>query len=235
MKSCDFKEPLSANSKSSGSDDVKPLSHRKARNQKSNSKTSEVSLPDDSATQNGEKVAEPEEPEEKYDVTNIKTEEKYDVTNIKTEEKYDVTNIKTEEKYDVTNIKTEEKYDVTNIKTEDKYDVTDMNTDDVIKVEPEAEPMNVEESTANTSKQNILEEAVKIIFDEPAATQDLIVPTGIFSRMTSQAMLAASHPPEYKYGGFEPMEQSVSLLTLLSREKTETIGEAQELDVTVKG
>jgi hypothetical protein len=224
MKSCDFKEPLSANSKSSGSDDVKPLSHRKARNQKSNSKTSEVSLPDDSATQNGEKVAEPEEPEEKYDVTNIKAEEKYDVTNIKTEEKYDVTNIKTEEKYDVTNIK-----------TEDKYDVTDMNTDDVIKVEPESEPMKVEESTANTSKQNILEEAVKIIFDEPAATQDLIVPTGIFSRMTSQAMLAASHLPEYKYVGYEPMEQSVSLLSVLSGEKTETIGEAQELDVTVKG
>jgi hypothetical protein len=213
MKSCDFKEPLSANSKSSGSDDVKPLSHRKARNQKSNSKSSEVSLPDDSAAQNGEKVAEPEEAEEKYDVTNIKTEEKYDVTNIKTEEKYDVTNIK----------------------TEDKYDVTDMNTDDVIKVEPESEPMKVEESTANTSKQNILEEAVKIIFDEPAATQDLIVPTGIFSRMTSQAMLAASHLPEYKYVGYEPMEQSVSLLSVLSGEKTETIGEAQELDVTVKG
>ncbi len=202
MKSCDFKEPLSANSKSSGSDDVKPLSHRKAKNPKSSSKTSEASLPEDTAVQNGEKVAEPEESGEKYDTVQIKTENMYDVTDMKDEDKYDVMDIKPEDKYGV------------------------------IKVEPESEPMKVEESTMTTTKPNILEEAVKIIFDEPAATQDLIVPTGgIFSRMTSQAMLAASHPPEYKYVGYEAMQQAVSGYG----EKTEITGETQELDVTVKG
>ena len=200
MKSCDLKEPLSANSKSSGSDDVKPLSHRKAKNQKANSKTSEVSevSPPEESVQNGEKV--------------VETGEKFDAMDIKTEEKCDVTDIKVDEKYDVTVVKNEEKYDV-------------------IKVEPETEPMKVEESNTTTTKpQNILEEAVKIIFDEP--TPDLIVPTpGIFSRMTSQAMLAASHPPAYKYVGYEAMDESVSEYS----EKTEASGETQELDVTVKG
>ena len=196
MKSSDFKEPLSANSKSSGSDDVKPLSHRKAKSQKSNSKTIEVSPPE--VVQNGEKLAEPEETEDKYDVTDMKTEEKFDVTALENEDKYDVTDVKTEDNFDV------------------------------IKVEPEPEPMKVEESTT-TIKPNILEEAVKIIFDEPAATQDFNVPTGIFSRMTSQALLAASNPPEYKYVGYEAMDQTVS------EYDDKTGGEAQELDVTVKG
>ena len=198
--SCDLKEPLSANSKSSGSDDVKPLSHRKAKNQKANSKTSEVSeiSPPEEPVQNGEKVD---------------TEDKFE----------DAMEIKTEDKCDVTDTKTDEKYDVTMVKNEEKYDV--------IKMEPEAEPMKVEESNTTTTKpQNILEEAVKIIFDEPAP--DLIVPTaGIFSRMTSQAMLAASHPPAYKYVGYEAMDETVNEYN----EKTGTSGETQELDVTVKG
>ena len=196
MKSCDFKEPLSANSKSSGSDDVKPLSHRKAKNQKSNSKTMDVSPPE--VAQNGEKLTEPEETGDKFDVTDIKAEDKYDVTALQNEAKYDVMDVKTEENYDV------------------------------VKVEPEPEPMKVAEITT-TKKPNILEEAVKIIFDEPAATQDFNVPTGIFSRMTSQALLAASHPPEYKYVGYEAMDQAVSDYD------DKTGGETQELDVTVKG
>ena len=107
--------------------------------------------------------------------------------------------------------------------TGDKYDdVMDIKVD---------EPMKVEENTSTSTKPNILEEAVKIIFDEPSAGQDLIVPSGIFSRMTSQAMLAASNPTEYKYVGYEAMEESVSEYG----EKTGASAETQELDVTVKG
>lgn len=200
MKSCDLKEPLSANSKSSGSDDVKPLSHRKAKNQKSSSKTSEVSPPEEFTVENGQRAAE---------------------------------NSETENKYDNVVIKTEHKYDVTSTNTKDKCDVTDMSCDDtemkpVLSEDQGSQPLppKVEEKTTN-----ILEEAVKIIFDEPTTTQDLIVPTGIFSRMTSQAMLAASHPPEYKCVGYEPLQQSVGEYG----EKTGSISETRELDVTVKG
>ncbi|XP_028399092.1 uncharacterized protein LOC114522568 isoform X2 [Dendronephthya gigantea] len=175
MKSLDLKEPLSANSKSSGSDDVKPLSHRKAKSQKANSKTSsEVSLPDETV-QNGEKLVVKEEPLDKYEDVDIKTEARYDVT-------------------------------------------------------AEPEPMKVEESPA-TTKPNILEEAVKVLFAEPAVSQDPIASSGIFSRMTSQAILAASHPPEYKYVDYEQMdEETVGEYG----EKFETSGVAQEMDVTVK-
>ena len=215
MKSCDFKEPLSANSKSSGSDDVKPLSHRKAKNQKANSKTSEVNetvLPEESV-ENDDKATETERTEDKYDVMEMKSEEKYDVTDIKSEEKYDVTDIKTEDKYDVTDVKNDVKYDV-------------------MKMEQKSEPMKLDENTTTNTKPNILEEAVKIIFDEPATSQDLMVSTGIFSRMTSQAMLAASHPPDYnKYVDYEGMEETVPAFG----EKTGTSPETQELDVTVKG
>ena len=162
----DIKEPSSVNSKSSSSDDIKPLSRRKAKSQKAN---------------------------KDKNIENVPVQE-----SVETEEK-------TEE------VK-KEKFTVANIK-----------------VEPE-EHTQTEKEIPVSQVPNIIQEAARIIFDQPAESEDItcdagVVHPGIFARMTSQPMIVSSQPGEFKYVGYE--SESIA--------GPKTIDEVHEMHVTVKG
>lgn len=153
------------NSKSSSSDDIKPLSRRKAKNQKGNKDKNTENVPVQDSVENEEKTVEVKE--ETFTVANIK-------------------------------------------------------------VEPE-EHVKTEKEIAISPVPNIIQEAAKIIFDEPAESEDITcdadVHPGIFARMTSQPMIVSSQPGAFKYVGYE----SESIAGSKSND------EVHEMDVTVKG
>lgn len=204
---------------------MKPLSHRKAKNQKSHSKVHVPVVEDKDNEKNGGKMVEPEENvDEHEEIVDVKMSETSDVVvEEKTGNECDVVNVKDEvvvmEQEADTNI--HEKLSERDEKTDDKYGV--------IKIEADSLRMGEERSVGRAVKSNILEEAAKIIFDESVLSQELMVSTGIFSRMaSSHAMLAAQNQPDYnKYVEYEPMDDY--------NEKIETTVDNKDLDVTIKG
>ena len=105
-------------------------------------------------------------------------------------------------------------------------------------VKPDELVKQVEEKTKpESSSPNILQEAVKMIFDEPSVPDSQITCAndvshpGIFARMISQHMMVSSQNDDYKYVAYEPMTEQLSA----PAEKTGTSLDVTDMDVTVKG
>lgn len=173
-----MKEPLSAHSKSSGSDDVKPLSSRKTKGPKHNSS-------------NNEKIN-----ENASEKVSIKSEDICGEVD-----------------------GAEGKCDLTKVKIEQQ---------ELVKTVAE---------NGSGSVPNILEEAVKIIFDESTGAESTditcntdVVHPGMFAGMNSQPMVSL-HSGECKDVSYEAVAQTMAGPI----ENNPTNMEEHDVDITVKG